>query len=127
MDNFFDIKNCERCNDVLKARITSWFTEQTICINCSKQESDIRSKLKDGGKHHEGCGYVPVIHNPVTKKPVVKLSGRSGNAFAIMGDVIIALKKANYSREQIAKYQEEAMGSDYENLLKITHEWVEVE
>ena len=61
------------------------------------------------------------------KKPKVKLVGEDGNAFAIMGRVSDALRKAGASKEEIQKYKTEAMSGDYDNLLRITMDYVEVE
>lgn len=60
-------------------------------------------------------------------KPTVRLSETNGNAFAIMGKVIRALKKSGYSKEQICLYQEQSMDGDYSNLLRVAMEWVNVE
>ena len=59
MDTFFTQQNCDRCNSPLKVRIMSWFTNETICLECSGKEKEIRSTLPDHGKDYEGCGYVP--------------------------------------------------------------------
>ena len=63
----------------------------------------------------------------IKQKPTVTLVGEDGNAFAIMGNVIKALKRSGYSQEDIKKYQNEAMSGDYDNLLAVTMEWVDVE
>ena len=60
-------------------------------------------------------------------KPTVKLIGRDGNAFAIMGAVIKALKKSGAENEIIEEYKEEAMSGDYNHLLVTTMKYVEVE
>ena len=60
------------------------------------------------------------------KKPTVKLIGEDGNAFAIMGRVQSALRKAGYSKEEIDKYHEEATSGSYEHLLSVTTKWVDV-
>ena len=54
----------------------------------------------------------------------VKLVGEDGNAFAIMGRVITALKKAGVSAEEISLYQKESMSGDYDNLLMTAMRWV---
>jgi hypothetical protein len=51
------------------------------------------------------------------KKPKVKLVGRDGNAFAIMGACREAARKAKWSREQIDAVLGEMMAGDYDNLL----------
>lgn len=61
------------------------------------------------------------------KKPVVKLIGTDGNAFAIMGRVTSALKKAGYDSNYIDKYRKEAMSGDYDNLLFVTMDYVDIE
>ena len=54
------------------------------------------------------------------KKVNVRLVGEDGNAFAIMGRVSGALRRAGHSREVISKYQEEATSGDYDKLLRVT-------
>ena len=61
------------------------------------------------------------------EKPKVKLIGIDGNAFAILGRVKRALAEAGYSREDVAKYVAEATAGDYDHLLQVTMNWVDVE
>ena len=63
MDTFFTQTKCDRCGNPLPSRIMSWFTNETICIKCSKKEAEIKQKLKAQGdnKDYEGCGYIPKI------------------------------------------------------------------
>jgi len=56
----------------------------------------------------------------------VQLSGEDGNAFAIMGRVGKALRRAKVSQEEIEKYYEESKSGDYDNLLQTAMRWVEV-
>jgi hypothetical protein len=56
----------------------------------------------------------------------VQLSGNDGNAFAIMGAVKSALKKAGASKEEIEQYLSDSMSGDYDNLLRVAMEWVKV-
>ncbi len=56
----------------------------------------------------------------------VKLVGEDGNAFAIMGRVVKAMRKAGVSQAEIKEYENEAMSGDYDHLLQTTMEWVEV-
>jgi hypothetical protein len=56
----------------------------------------------------------------------VQLIGKDGNAFAVMGAVQRALRKAGASKEEINQYLKEAMSGDYDNLLRTTMDWVEV-
>ena len=61
------------------------------------------------------------------KKPVVKLIGEDGNAFAIMGKVVKAMKTAGYSQDEIEDYRTKAKSGDYNHLLAVTMDFVEVE
>lgn len=54
----------------------------------------------------------------------VTLVGENGNAFAIMGKVSSALKRAGYDKDFIEQYQKEAMADDYDHLLHVTMEYV---
>jgi hypothetical protein len=56
----------------------------------------------------------------------VQLTGEDGNAFAIMGRVISALKEAEVSQEEIDEYLRQSKSGDYDNLLRTAAEWVSV-
>jgi hypothetical protein len=56
----------------------------------------------------------------------VQLVGLDGNAYAIMGRVMRALRDAGATKAQVDEYQEQATSGDYDNLLRVTSEWVEV-
>ena len=56
----------------------------------------------------------------------VKLVGEDGNAFAIMGRVRKALIQAGH-KELAEQYLKEATAGDYDHLLQVTMEYVEVE
>jgi hypothetical protein len=60
-------------------------------------------------------------------KPTVKLVGEDGNAFSIMGRVKKALRRAGADQEYIEKYLSEATSGDYDHLLVVSMEYVEVE
>ena len=63
----------------------------------------------------------------MSKYPVsVQLIGNDGNAFAIMGAVQNALRRHKVPAEEIKRYIEEATSGDYDNLLRVTSEWVNV-
>jgi hypothetical protein len=57
----------------------------------------------------------------------VQLTGEDGNAFAIMGAVTRGLRKAGATHEEIAQYTSEATSGDYNNLLRVSMEWVNVQ
>jgi len=63
MDKFFSQSNCDRCGNSLTARTMSWFTEETICMDCSKKEAEIKTALRNAGDSRamEGCEYLPKI------------------------------------------------------------------
>ena len=56
----------------------------------------------------------------------VRLVGEDGNAGSIMGKVTKALKRNGYD-DLIESYREEAMSGDYNHLLQVTMDYVEVE
>ena len=48
------------------SRIMSWFTDETICMNCSEKEDEIKKQLIECGFQpgdYEGIGYVPKIED----------------------------------------------------------------
>ena len=59
-------------------------------------------------------------------KPEVQLSGEDGNAFAIIGTVMKALKRAGADQEYVDKYKKEAMSGDYDNVLTTSMDYVDV-
>ncbi len=59
-------------------------------------------------------------------KPVVRLTGQDDNAFFILGAVKNALKSTEADKEYIDQYTKEAMSGDYDHLLAVTMEYVDV-
>ncbi len=57
---------------------------------------------------------------------IVELTGKDGNAFSIMGAVTKELKKSGYKQDFIDQYRSEATSGDYDNLLRVTMEYVNV-
>jgi hypothetical protein len=62
------------------------------------------------------------VRHPEVKK--VKLIGEDGNAFAILGRVMKAMKVAGVSKAEIDAYYAEATSGDYDHLLQTTLRWV---
>jgi len=62
------------------------------------------------------------VRHPEVKK--VKLIGEDGNAFAILGRVMKAMKVAGVSKAEIDAYYAEATDGDYDHLLQTTLRWV---
>jgi hypothetical protein len=59
-------------------------------------------------------------------KPKVKLLGKDGNAFAIMGNCHEAWKKAKLSEDEWVKIRTEMTSGDYDNLLSTAMKYFEV-
>jgi len=63
---------------------------------------------------------------PITDETVVvEMRGPSGNAWAVMGAVAKALRE-NGRGDLVAEYQKRATSGDYENLLKVSEEYVTI-
>ena len=56
----------------------------------------------------------------------VQLIGEDGNAFAIIGRVSKSMRQAGVAKEERDEFMAEATSGDYDNLLRVTMEWVEV-
>ncbi len=56
----------------------------------------------------------------------VQLTDMDGNSFAILGRVIAAMKEAGIDQSEIDDYLKRAMAGDYDNLLKVSEETVDV-
>ena len=56
----------------------------------------------------------------------VQLSGEDGNAFAIMGAVSKAMRRAGRSQAEIDEYMTESTSGDYDNLLRVAMQTVTV-
>ncbi len=56
----------------------------------------------------------------------VTLVGRDGNAFAIIGAVTKALKRAGVPKEEVSAFSTEAMMGNYDHLLQTAMKWVNV-
>lgn len=62
---------------------------------------------------------------PATK-PHVKLTGKDGNAFSILGSCSKAAKKAGWTKDEVDSFMSEAMLGDYNNLLCVAAEYFDV-
>lgn len=56
----------------------------------------------------------------------VRLTGESGNAFAIMAAVTQELRRARVPLDEIDLFRAEAMSGDYDHLLQTCMLWVNV-
>lgn len=59
-------------------------------------------------------------------KPKVKLISEDGNAFAIMGAVAMALRKAGADQEYLDQYLDRSTGGDYNHLILTAMMYVDV-
>jgi hypothetical protein len=55
----------------------------------------------------------------------VKLTGKDGNVFAIIGAVVAALRKKGHG-EAVSAFTAEATSGDYDNALQTAMKWVNV-
>ena len=64
---------------------------------------------------------------PITGETVfVEMRGPSGNAWCVMGAVVRALRSTGHG-DLVEEYQRRATSGDYENLLKVSGEYVNIE
>ena len=56
----------------------------------------------------------------------VKLVGEDGNAFAILGRVSKALRRAGVPGDEVSAFFAEATQGDYDSLLRTCMSWVDV-
>lgn len=64
----------------------------------------------------------PIKHPEIA----VTLVGGDGNAFAILGSVTQALKRAGVPQEEVDQFMTEATSGDYDHLLQTAMTWVDV-
>jgi hypothetical protein len=56
---------CDRCDEELsEGRMMSFFSDETICLECSRKEEEIRKKIRqelgqDADLEYRGCGFLP--------------------------------------------------------------------
>jgi hypothetical protein len=72
-------------------------------------------------------GYSPEVQAERERigKVQCQLVGQDGNAFAIMGRVQRAMRKAGYSHQATTEYGEASMSGDYNHLLRVAMDWTE--
>jgi len=56
---------------------------------------------------------------------IVQLTGNDGNAYAIIGRVSQAMRKAGVANTEIEAFQKEATSGDYNTLLATAMQWVD--
>jgi hypothetical protein len=55
----------------------------------------------------------------------VKDFGVDGNAFALIGQVVSALRRANVSPAEVDAFKDDAMSGDYDHVVQTCMRWVE--
>ena len=68
-----------------------------------------------------------VMVEPLNPGVIVQLSGKDGNAYAIIGAVRLAMRRANLPQQAIKTFTEEAMASDYDHVLQTAMATVTIE
>ena len=63
---------------------------------------------------------------PFYPNVTVQLTSKDDNAFSILANVARELRKHGVHREEIDDFMNEAMSADYNKLLRVCMEWVNV-
>ena len=59
--------SCDRCKaELTERRVMSFFSNETICLGCSRKEGEIRAKIRkkegaDADLKYQGCGFLPKV------------------------------------------------------------------
>ena len=85
---------------------------------CKQCGSPVTNLSDDSTSRTHALGECPVRQRPVVKGPV------DGNAFAVMGAVVRALRRAGQA-DKVAEYREKAMSGDYNHLLAVSMKYVD--
>lgn len=93
---------------------------ELVCDQCLAEEEESDRFVWEEGD-------VTITEGPLYPEVVVELIGQDGNAFAILGNVQRAMRRAGVPREEIAEFMEEATAADYQQLLRVVMRWVVVE
>ena len=56
----------------------------------------------------------------------VRLTGQDGNAFYVLGKVQEAMRRGKVTADEVKKFVDEATSVDYDHLLQVCMQWVEV-
>jgi hypothetical protein len=100
-----------------------------------KKQDDLKAQGKDYmpdqdmtaeeiEKEQEEGDWLDERRETCVDKPILKLVGETGNAFAILGMASRVARKNNMDWDKISK---EAMSGDYDNLLQVMCKYFDVE
>ena len=113
-DTFFLQKRCDRCNAELHARIMSWFTKETICLDCSAKEDRLKKALQQEGRNpsdFEGCGYIPKVEltedGDMDKTYYFEMNGRIKSHLHSVDDACTYLRNVLKDTENLVIHVEE--------------------
>ena len=88
--------------------------------------ADEIERVMEMAKHYEAEVGRHIAGGPKYPDIEVRLSGEDGNAYAIMGRVQAALRRAGVPKAEQDAYLAESMSGDYDNLLRTAMKWVDV-
>ena len=66
--DLFSHGRCDRCHRPMTTRVTSFFMEEVICMDCSHREGALISRLHRLGADLSalgGCGYLPRLEQGI--------------------------------------------------------------
>jgi len=81
-----------------------------------KDDDNVRGELES---------LIEELNDILEEKEKYCLVGVDGNAYSIMSYVTKAMKECEKSKEDIKKYQEDAMSSDYNHLICVSQEMID--
>ena len=87
---------------------------------------DSEPETTEPGRENTMKNAAKKFDGPIYPNVTVELIGQDGNAFAILGAVRKALRKAGVSNDEVERFADEAMSGDYDNLLQTCMKWVDV-
>ena len=68
--DLFSHGRCDRCHQPMTTRVTSFFMEEVICMDCSHREGALISRLHRLGADLSalgGCGYLPQLEKEISR------------------------------------------------------------
>lgn len=73
-------------------------------------------------------GFRTIRKGAMIMKPMydIEVTPMDGNAYSIMGAVSKAIRRAGATDEQIKEYQEKSRSGDYDNLIRVAMQYVNI-
>lgn len=107
------IRICRQCcKAVIPSRITGYDYACPVHDNLREEETELAD-----------AANLPIPYTRVE----VRLVGTDGNAFALLGKVRQALRRAGYTTEFIEGFTQDATAGNYDELLQCIMRYIEVE